>query len=246
MKFDSISDRLRAAVPIISLVTKNLSQFSRKHEWRWLFRLWIILVSQCLGMLAAEVSRTTFAVRLGDNVSLPCLDSITDVDQITWRRPGKHRNHLISDSGKFIVSNVSVADEGVYECFFNSTIVGEVELTITENVPLLESNSAHLSSETNSDSDYLRILGISTAISVFALVTLVSGIALLLLKHRAHASSQAHQLQQSPGEDESLELVPNITLNPSFNIDMLEHIEPEFNESSEHTFLVTTPEKPNR
>merc|ERR1719414_1289562 len=54
-------------------------------------------------MLAAEVSRTTFAVRLGDNVSLPCLDSITDVDQITWRRPGKHRNHLISDSGKFIV-----------------------------------------------------------------------------------------------------------------------------------------------
>merc|ERR1719342_542122 len=188
-------------------------------------------------MLAAEVSRTTFAVRLGDNVSLPCLDSITDVDQITWRRPGKHRNHLITDSGKFIVSNVSVADEGVYECFFNSTIVGEVELTITENVPLLESNSAHLSSETNSDSDYLRILGISTAISVFAL---------LLLKHRAHASSQAHQLQQSPGEDESLELVPNITLNPSFNIDMLEHIEPEFNESSEHTFLVTTPEKPNR
>ena len=43
--------------------------------------------------------------------------------------------------------------------------------------------------------------------------------------------TQAHQLQQSPGEDESLELVPNITLNPSFNIDMLEHIEPEFNES---------------
>ena len=38
--------------------------------------------------------------------------SITDVDQITWRRPGKHRNHLITDSGKFIVSNVSVADEG--------------------------------------------------------------------------------------------------------------------------------------
>ena len=38
-------------------------------------------------------------------------------------------------------------------------------------------------------------------------------------------------VQDSPGEDESLELVPNITLNPSFNIDMLEHIEPEFHES---------------
>lgn len=44
--------------------------------------------------------------------------------------------------------------------------------------------------------------------------------------------------QDSPGEDESLELVPNITLNPSFNIDMLEHIEAEYNESSEHVFLV--------
>jgi putative hydrolase of the HAD superfamily len=30
----------------------------------------------------------------------------------------------------------------------------------------------------------------------------------------------------------------NITLNPSFNIDMLEHIEAEYNESSEHVFLV--------
>ena len=45
-------------------------------------------------------------------------------------------------------------------------------------------------------------------------------------------------MKESPDEDESLELVPNITLNPSFNIDMLEHIMPEYSESSEHAFLV--------
>ena len=45
-------------------------------------------------------------------------------------------------------------------------------------------------------------------------------------------------MQESPDEDESLELVPNITLNPSFNIDMLEHIAPEYTENSEHAFLV--------
>ena len=82
-----------------------------------------------------------------------------------------------------------------------------------------------------------RVLGISTAISIFALVTLVSGIGLLLVKHRSH-KKQVQHLKDSPGEDESLELVPNITLNPSFNIDMLEHIEAEYNESSEHAFLV--------
>ena len=62
-------------------------------------------------------------------------------------------------------------------------------------------------------SDFLccRVLGISTAISIFALATLVSGIALLLFRNR---SARKQQLKDSPGEDESLELVPNITLNP--------------------------------
>jgi hypothetical protein len=32
-------------------------------------------------------------------------------------------------------------------------------------------------------------------------------------------------------DEESLELVPHITLNPSFNIEMLEHISPDYNES---------------
>ena len=63
---------------------------------------------------------------------------------------------------------------------------------------------------------------------------------------------------ESPGEEESLELVPHITLNPSFNIDMLEHCAPDFEQNryisydvsnyqlhcfalSEHAFLVGEP-----
>ena len=82
-----------------------------------------------------------------------------------------------------------------------------------------------------------RVLSISTAVSVFGLVTIISAIVLLAIKHRSHGK-QPTELKESPDEDESLELVPNITLNPSFNIDMLEHIVPEYTESSDHAFLV--------
>lgn len=125
---------------------------------------------------------------------------------------------------------------GTYVCHDDDHILCHVDLIIANNVPLQESNSAQFSSQDNSD--YLRVLGISTAISIFALATLVSGISLLLFRNR---SARKQQLKDSPGEDESLELVPNITLNPSFNIDMLEHIEAEYNEMSEHTFLVESP-----
>ena len=82
-----------------------------------------------------------------------------------------------------------------------------------------------------------RVLSISTAVSVFGLVTIISAIVLLAIRHRSHGK-QPTELKESPDEDESLELVPNITLNPSFNIDMLEHIVPEYTESSDHAFLV--------
>ena len=45
-----------------------------------------------------------------------------------------------------------------------------------------------------------RVLGISTAISVFSLVTLVSGIALLLVRHRAsRLRKQGQQLKVRQG-----------------------------------------------
>ena len=60
-----------------------------------------------------------------------------------------------------------------------------------------------------------RVLSISTAVSVFGLVTIISAIVLLAIRHRSHGK-QPTELKESPDEDESLELVPNITLNPSF------------------------------
>jgi len=96
------------------------------------------------------------------------------------------------------------------------------------------------SSLQTAEAGYGRVLAMSIAVSVVALATLGSGIALLMIRHRGHAQP-VRPLQESPGEDESLELVPHITLNPSFNIDMLEHIAPDFNENSEHAFLVGSP-----
>ena len=163
---------------------------------------------------------------------------------------------------------------GTYNCYSNNSLVAKVDLilTITDNVPFPESNSAQQNTEDNSDSDYLRWEQLTwwnkqqrvifpvqsarslhchihhsaghtrvrdwppscqTSISQKASPTLKSELKTFFdfIKHKTVP-------QDSPGEDESLELVPNITLNPSFNIDMLEHIEAEYNESSEHVFLV--------
>lgn len=81
---------------------------------------------------------------------------------------------------------------------------------------------------------YGRLLAICLGVSLVGLFTLGSGIALLLVRRNNQVPSRP--LEESPGEEESLELVPHITLNPSFNIDMLEHLGGE--ESSEHAFLV--------
>lgn len=81
---------------------------------------------------------------------------------------------------------------------------------------------------------YGRLLVICLAVSLVGLATLGSGIALLLVRRGSQVPSRP--LQESPAEEEALELVPHITLNPSFNIDMLEHLGEE--ESSEHAFLV--------
>lgn len=82
---------------------------------------------------------------------------------------------------------------------------------------------------------YGRVMAVCLSVSLLGLVTLGSGIALLLVKRGKQVPRQP--LKDQSGEEESLELVPpHITLNPSFNIDMLEHIGEE--ESSEHAFLV--------
>lgn len=120
---------------------------------------------------------------------------------------------------------------------YNKLGQGEFNSQMTTTKPLDE---VHKTPSFVQTSESGRVLAMSIAVSVIALATLGSGIALLLIRHRGQ-SPPVRPLQESPGEDESLELVPHITLNPSFNIDMLEHIAPDFNENSEHAFLVGSP-----
>lgn len=85
------------------------------------------------------------------------------------------------------------------------------------------------------DTGYGRVLAICLSVSLLGLVTVGSGIALLTIR-KGSSTPPPRPLQETVVGEESLELVPHITLNPSFNIDMLEHIGEE--DSSEHAFLV--------
>ena len=108
---------------------------------------------------------------------------------------------------------------------------------------------------------YGRLLAVCLSVSLLALLTLGSGIALLMVRRGTQVPARPLQVRQVPGpahmspqdqedKEEALELVPNITLNPSFNIDMLEHVGEEESRytphcahlswtlCSEHAFLV--------
>lgn len=180
---------------------------------------------------------------LGSDVILPCDTNSSSLSDINWRKEGRHQHPgAVSPSGQFVISNFTLQDQGNYTCFYKNVKVDEVEVRVPyfkgESQSQTGLNSSSKQSEDDfADDHYLRVLSISTAVSVFALVTLISAIVLISIRHRSQGK-QPTELKESPDEDESLELVPNITLNPSFNIDMLEHIGPEYSENSEHAFLV--------
>jgi len=186
---------------------------------------------------------------------------------VSWREPGnggypilgyvcRYRpdtSHLISSkasklySEKQLSSNSRTCD--IYNLSPNTTYylgvaaynkLGTAQFNSQMITTKQEDTANHESLSSLPSAGYGRVLAMSIAVSVVALATLGSGIALLMIRHRGHAQP-VRPLQESPGEDESLELVPHITLNPSFNIDMLEHIAPDFNENSEHAFLVGSP-----
>ena len=116
-------------------------------------------------MAGAEVSQHTLAAHLGHNVTLPCVGS----DQVVFQ--GGHASQLITDGTHFIIQEAAEEDQGMmqprrlvftpvylgtYYCYSNNSVVAKVDLILTENVPLLESNSAQPNDEDNSDSNYLR------------------------------------------------------------------------------------------
>lgn len=221
-----------------------------KNLVRWKLRRWhkifIIVLYQCISPTWADVYVRT--VHLGSTAILPCETNSSSINDITWWSEGKHHHSVsLSASGQFEIKNFTLEDQGKYVCYYKNVSVDEVEVKVLPQITVSGHGSQSQSELDNSfqpdseddyaDAHYLRVLGISTAVSIFALVTLISAIVLIFLRHRSHGK-QPTELKESPDEDESLELVPNITLNPSFNIDMLEHIAPEYSENSEHAFLV--------
>lgn len=85
-----------------------------------------------------------------------------------------------------------------------------------------------------------RALAIAVTISILLTIVAVFiiGVLYVRLYRRCTDHQPASPLEDLSPEDESLELVPHITLNPAFNIEMLEHISPDYNENSEHAFLM--------
>jgi len=215
---------------------------SIKNLVNWKLRKWhkifIIVLYQCFSWVSGDVYVRT--VSLGSRVILPCHTNSSSIKDITWRWEGKHR-HLgsVSTSGQFVIQNFTLEHQGKYSCFDREVPVDEFEVRVPYSQEESQSvfNSSSQSDQQFDQAHYLRVLSISTAVSVFGLVTIISAIVLLAIRHRSHGK-QPTELKESLDEDESLELVPNITLNPSFNIDMLEHIVPEYTESSDHAFLV--------
>jgi hypothetical protein len=71
-------------------------------------------------------------------------------------------------------------------------------------------------------SNFSRIWAVSISVLAITIAIIGFGISLLLLKNCEHGSRNS---SCEATEEEAMELVPHITLNPSFNIDMLEYFE---------------------
>eukprot|EP00095_Tigriopus_kingsejongensis_P009956 maker-scaffold17_size721972-snap-gene-1.19 protein:Tk09956 transcript:maker-scaffold17_size721972-snap-gene-1.19-mRNA-1 annotation:"contactin-1 isoform x1" len=85
-----------------------------------------------------------------------------------------------------------------------------------------------LMAEEHKSQSYFQIWALALGLIGVTCLILVLGISLVLLRNcdRGRRSSTCEEYFQAT-EEEAMELVPHITLNPSFNIDMLEFIEPD-------------------
>jgi len=219
-----------------------------------------------LSMVAGNEFETSIVSHTGSKATLPCSgrEHFTNSD-LSWRLPGKNLGSSVDRAtGNLILREIQLADAGTYVCVADDNIrVATVQLIVKE-VPSItdydsvtthpfyiqEERNSHRESEqpdrarlqgSQNVAQYGRMLAVTVAVSILAFVTLGSGIALLLMNRRRNHMLLVSPDHESPGEEESLELVPHITLNPSFNIDMLEHCAPDFEQNSEHAFLVGEP-----
>ena len=167
----------------------------------------------------SEIPHETRVTHLGHNVTLPCDGSDQVVFQgghaSQLRRDGT--NFVIieaapEDEGGILSSIMHVLTFIVQEhiivtqtthwwrkliwyskkmCHFRSQTLPSKTLKTTQILTTYGENN--WPDRNNTVSYFLfRVLGISTAISIFALITLVSGIGLLLVKHRSHKKQVQH------------------------------------------------------
>jgi len=90
----------------------------------------------------------------------------------------------------------------------------------------------------NSSSFYMKVTIVTICLVLITFAILSLGISLVLFRNCGQTGHT--ELNCEATEDEVMELVPHITLNPSFNIDMLEYIEAEASptDACERTNLV--------
>jgi len=90
----------------------------------------------------------------------------------------------------------------------------------------------------NSSNLYMKVTIVTICLVLITFAILSLGISLVLFRNCGQTGHS--ELNCEATEDEVMELVPHITLNPSFNIDMLEYIEAEASptDACERTNLV--------
>lgn len=128
---------------------------------------------------------------------------------------------------------------------FNKLGAGhEVTVMAKTKFNLKEINKAkelQVKDENSTTNIYMKVTIVAIGLVVVTFAILSLGISLVLFRH---CGKNVHtELQNCEAtEEEVLELVPHITLNPSFNIDMLEYIEAEVSptDACERTSLVPT------
>jgi len=81
------------------------------------------------------------------------------------------------------------------------------------------------------------IVGVCAGVLCLGTVSALAFLVGWYVRNRLYPGRQV-VVDEEDGLDESVELMPQIILNPAFNIEMLENISPDFNENSEHAFLV--------
>ncbi|CAB4054955.1 unnamed protein product [Lepeophtheirus salmonis] len=121
--------------------------------------------------------------------------------------------------------NVSVMVRTTYDPKEIREAEQETGLLFSEGAPVYDGElHADAQDKINLQQDSFKVWIVALLLFVIVSTSGAIGISLFLIKVRGRSRND---ITVETTEEEAMELVPHITLNPSFNIDMLEYIEPE-------------------